>query len=293
MKSVLDVEVSGFQSYGDIHPKSVNLLSWLTSKKFAAQIIKLREENAKVERDRLKATLPAITVSGVFAPTRKEENLIRHSGLICIDIDRKGNEAIVNFSELKNELTKLKNVAYAGLSASGQGYFIIIPIKHPEHHKLHFEALKNDLESYGLLIDSAPQNVASLRGYSFDPDAYFNHGAIPYQKMKRGKRAGEKKKVRVIKPVFERPGSTVEKLVSGIVARRIDITASEPEWFRLACAFANEFGEQGRGFFHQISQFHPEYDPAVTNRKFDHAIRAKYNSITIATFVKLAKDALY
>jgi hypothetical protein len=292
MKSVLDVEVSGFQSYGDIHPKSVNLLTWLTSKKFAAQIIKLREESAKAERDRLKATLPAITVSGVFAPTRKEEHLIRHSGLICIDIDRKGNEAIVNFSELKNELIKIQNVAYAGLSASGQGYFIIIPIKYPEHHKLHFEALKNDLESYGLIIDSAPQNVASLRGYSYDPGAYFSHGAIPYQKMKRSKRASEKKKLRVIRPVFEKPGTMVEKLVAGIVARRIDITVSEPEWFRLACAFANEFGEQGRGFFHQISQFYPEYDRAETDKKFDHAIRAKYHSITIATFVKLAKDAL-
>ena len=126
MKSVLDVEVSSFSSYHSKEPVNVNLLEWLQSNNHKTDIEKLRTVADKSQRDEIKATLPAITVSGVFHPTRKEENLKKHSRLICIDIDQKGNEAIENFGELKEQLFKMKNVAYASLSASGRGYFIII-----------------------------------------------------------------------------------------------------------------------------------------------------------------------
>ena len=102
--------------------------------------------------------------------------------MICIDIDQKGNEHISNFSELKQELFKIKNVAYAGLSASGNGFFLIIPIAYPKRHKQHFNAIQDDLSAYGITIDAAPQNVASLRGYSFDENALFRHDAIPYRR---------------------------------------------------------------------------------------------------------------
>ena len=42
MKSVLDVEVSCFRSYAGTKPKPVNLLTWLTSDKYADQIQALR-----------------------------------------------------------------------------------------------------------------------------------------------------------------------------------------------------------------------------------------------------------
>jgi hypothetical protein len=116
MQSVLDVEVSCFASYAGTTPKSVNLLSWLKSEKYASEIKQLRSLDDKHQRDRIKASLPAITVSGVFDPARKEENLVLHSGLICVDIDEKGNEHIENFQALKAELFNIQNVAYAGLS---------------------------------------------------------------------------------------------------------------------------------------------------------------------------------
>jgi len=134
MKSVLDVEVSCFKSYTGKEPKSVNLLAWLTSDKYKKEVCTLRKIQNKPRRDEIKASLPAITVSGVFNPVRKEGKLVRHSGLICIDIDTKDNEGIANFIELKEELFKIKNVAYAGLSVSGNGFFLIMPIKYPKLH---------------------------------------------------------------------------------------------------------------------------------------------------------------
>lgn len=264
MKSVLDVEVSCFKSYSDRIPKPVNLLVWLNSKKYAKQILELRNTKDKAIRNKIKASLPAVTISGQFEPTRKEDNLIHHSKLICIDIDYKGNEEVVNFKDLKQELFKIKNVAYIGLSASGNGYFLILPITYPKRHKQHFLALKNDLEGYGLKIDSAPQNVASLRGYSSDPDALFRHDAIPYRKWGKPKKLTPAKVAKGhYYPSFKDYTSTkdeVEAIIQQIVTQRIDITTHEPDWFRIACALANEFGEEGREYFHVLSQYHPRYN---------------------------------
>jgi hypothetical protein len=35
-------------------------------------------------------------------------------------------------------------------------------------------------ELIGITLDDKPKNVASLRGYSYDPEGYFNHSAIPF-----------------------------------------------------------------------------------------------------------------
>ena len=292
MKSILDVEVSCFKSYKSNEPKPVNLLTWLTSDKYAGQIKALRSIEDKGKRDKIKSRLPAITISGSFHPSRKEENLVKHSGLICIDIDPKGNEHIMNFPTLKEELFKIQNVAYVGLSASGKGFFLIIPIAYPKRHKQHFQAIKNDLLSYGLAIDSAPKNVASLRGYSYDGNALFRHDANSYRKWGKPKPS----KIRPSLTISRFPeGSTrakVDALVEQIVKHNIDITAYEPDWFRLACAFVNEFGEEGRGYFHAISQFHDRYDYAATDQKYDYVMKKRYNSISIGTFFRLASNKL-
>lgn len=295
MKSVLDVEVSCFRSYAGTKPKPVNLLTWLTSDKYADQIQALRTLDEKVARDKIKASLPAITVSGTFDPSRKEENLIQHSGLICIDIDLKGNENIDNFMALKEQLFHIENVAYAGFSASGMGFFLIIPIAYPKRHKEQFAAIHRDFSSLGLVIDTAPKNVASLRGYSWDSDALFRHQARPYRKwLKPG--AVENRKAMVVKSFQASPGTDtkarVERLVQHIVDRRIDITEEEEDWFRLACAFANEFGEEGRGYYHSISQFYLHYNYHQADRKFDHALTGKYQDIKIGTFFWLADHIL-
>ena len=292
MKSVLNVEVSCFKSYAGKQPKSINLLNWLKSDKYKDTIKNLRKENEKSTRDKIKAKLPAITVSGTFYPTRKEENLIKHSGLICIDIDLKGNEDISNFGTLKEQLFHIENVAYAGLSASGNGFFLILPIEYPEFHKEHFNAIKEDLSGFGLTIDAAPQNVASLRGYSWDEKPLFRHQPVPYSKWKETKTIEKKKKSKLILTKEWEDGDTkakVEYFVHQIVAQQIDITQNEPDWFRIACALANEFGEWGRDYFHQISQFHVGYDLKDANTKFDHALSGKYSKIGIGTFIQLAK----
>lgn len=292
MKSVLNVEVSCFKSYNSKNPKTVNLLDWLTSDKYAKEVLELRAIEDKVKRDEIKANLPAITVSGIFGPIRKEENLVKHSGLICIDIDRKGNEDIENFADLKQELFKIRNVAYSGLSVSGKGFFVIIPITYPKRHKQQFKALKKAFYDLGITIDSAPQNVASLRGYSYDPDALFRHNAVPFRKWADPDRKKSQRKLKAYQPYrnITDTKAKVEAIIQQIALQRIDITQNEPDWFRLACAFANEFGETGRKYFHEVSRFYSGYDQQEADQKFNHALKGKYGQIGIGTFFKMVQD---
>ena len=183
-KSVLDVEVSCFKNYWEEkNPRNVNLIAWLTSNKYQNKVDAIRAIDDKAKRGEIKATLPAITPSGQFR-TREtkvplEEKLIKHSGLIQLDMD---NLSKGDLDIFKKELQKLKNIAYLGESVSGLGLWALIPIPpDPASHKAYFDKLLETFGNrYGITLDNKPKNVASLRGYSYDPEAYFNHSATPF-----------------------------------------------------------------------------------------------------------------
>lgn len=161
-------------------PKEVNLLYWLNSKKFIHLQNALRASNDQDKKIELKKKMPCITASGQFSK-RGKSYLVKHSGLIAIDIDQKDNLHIQNFSSLKNELSKNLNIAYCGHSVSGSGYFALIPIAYPENHLQHFQFIEDYYKSFGLVIDPACKDISRLRFYSYDPDAYFNHTAKPLE----------------------------------------------------------------------------------------------------------------
>jgi len=205
MKSVLNKEVSRFANYESKVPESVNLLTFLTSNKYVDKVRQIREIEDKDRRDELKATLPAITPSGLFSPSRKAANLVRHSGLIQFDIDQRDNPCI-DVVDLKKQLAHIKEVAYCGFSVSGRGLWGLVPIQWPEKHKEHLRALQRQLSSFGVALDSAPSSVVSLRGYSFDSDGYFNHTAKRFTLIDQPERRP------VTLPRFSSQSLNIEKL---------------------------------------------------------------------------------
>ncbi len=294
--SILNVQVSGYNDYYTPQPISINLLSFLRHKKYADKVTEIRATLDKSARDAMKATLPCITPSGTFTK-RMEENLTAHSGFIQFDIDAKDNPAYFEGVEstedvmalcesIKSEISKQPFVAYAGLSVSGRGLWGLIPISEPSEHKAHFASLVLFFANMGIALDKAPSNVASLRGYSFDQNAYFNHSAEQYT----DKVYPVKNEVRQhYQPTQTTETEKVGLLVKSIVSQRIDITGGYLAWIKLAFAFSAEFGDSGREFFHEVSQFHPQYSYAATNKKFDQCLKAKAKS-TIATFYAIAAE---
>ncbi len=285
--SVLDTPISVFDNYKGTQPiKRISLLKWLCDDSLKHDVLKIRAIEDKTERDRLKAKLPAITVSGTFS-IRNKKSWIKPSGLMCLDIDKKNNEHIENYADLKSILATAPFIAYCGLSVSGTGYFVIVPILFPEIYQAHFEALRLLFERIGIYIDISGKDVCRLRGYSYDAAPHFNHDAKPFQYFIEQRR-----------PIIEPKSVTqnadnkiwVEKYLAEIAAKEIDVSGNYRTWLNLGFAISAEFGEEGREYFHQISKYYPGYDLDETDTQFTRCLRANGKGIGIGTFFKICQD---
>jgi len=144
------------------------------------KVEKIRNEPNKTKRKALKLKLPAVTPSGIFYGMPVMHGLVEHTGLICIDIDAQDNQDSCYFHCLKDYLKCMDCVAYCGLSASGKGFFLIIPIANPKHHQRHFKALQIEFAAHGITIDAQCREITRMRSASYDPTPYINLNAVPY-----------------------------------------------------------------------------------------------------------------
>lgn len=282
--SILNVEVSLFDNYKSTTPSPVTLLDWLKSDKFKTEVEFLRSIEDDEKQKELKSSLPAISPSGVFS-YRDAQHLIEHSGFMSFDIDYQDNRHITNFNFLRFQLSHIPNVAYCGLSVRGKGYWGLIPIPKstPAVHAQRFKALLQDFADLGINLDSACSDVSRLRIASWDQDAYFNHNAVLYGKIWSAPQR------EYSRPSISDTRDKVESIISQIKVMKTDITEGYSNWFNLAAAFANEFGEGGRGYFHALSMYHPKYKSTETDRTFDSCLKRQYRRITIGTFFHLAE----
>jgi len=62
-------------------------------------------------------------------------------------------------------------------------------------------------------------------------------------------------------------------------------------WLELGFAIAQEYGEGGRGYFHQISQQSPKYDAQKCDKQYSHCVKSDKSGITFATFLYHCKNA--
>lgn len=79
------------------------------------------------------------------------------------------------------------------------------------------------------------------------------------------------------------------KAVRFVQAKRIDITNQYKDWFRIGCALAHEFGEEGRHWFHLISRVYEDYNEGDCDIQYSKCLKyRKDNGITIGTFFSFA-----
>jgi hypothetical protein len=289
-----DIMISWFNNCKSTVSNEISLMDWLTGDSYRKQVEVIRKTENKEQRSLLKQNLPCATLSGLFS-VRKASGLIKHSGYLCIDIDGSDNPHISDFEKLRNQFSKIINVAYAGLSVSGKGVFCLIPILYPEKHKEHFEAFKADFESLGIIIDKSCGDITRLRFYSFDEKAYFNKNAVEYVKYieRNEKKKNFHKKMlytnKLKNSSSNNPSQRVESILLKIESTGIDITGSYNQWFQIGCALANEFGEDGREMFHRVSQYSDKYIDTKTDAQFDKCLASKY-SYKIGTFFHHAEE---
>lgn len=287
-QDVLNVSVScTLNYYTHSNPKPINVLTWLRSSKYIDAVNLLRMETDKAKRDKLKALLPAITPSGTFTHV-EAASLIEHSRLLQFDIDPKDNPKIRNYADLKAQISKLPFVAYCGLSASGNGFWGLVPIAYPERHSQHFDALRRVFAHYGIRIDTKPRSVASFRGYSYDLAPYLPERVMLFELYDAPPKPARPKPLKLTTDA-DKERTRVETCMGELTRRGLDLTSDYGDWYAIGCGLANSFGESGRDYYHHISQHHPKYQPGETDRQFTACLKAG-SQATLGTFFHLCKQ---
>ena len=82
-----------------------------------------------------------------------------------------------------------------------------------------------------------------------------------------------------------------ETVVSGIEAGLIDLTKDYNVWLNIGYALAAGLGENGRIYFHRISQFNPLYTFDKAEAMYEKCMKAKREGISMSYFFDLAANA--
>ncbi len=285
--------ISAFANCKAKEGKETTLRAWLSDKSHIELVNRIRSTSDKDERTKLKALLPCATLSGLFS-TRNAEGLLKHSGYLCIDIDASDNPNILDFDDLRDQLSHISNVAYCSLSVSGKGCFCLIRILNPEKHKEHFEAFKIAFQKLNIIIDKSCGDVTRLRYYSYDENAYYNfENAIPFDGIVNSHSATkitvETKKRNVRRSQGNDSRDKIHLIISKIVSTETDITGDYKQWFEIGSSLASAFGEGARELFHAVSRFSDKYNEHSTDKQYDACLTCCHQ-FTIGTFIYYASE---
>jgi len=243
--------------------------------------------------NKFKRVLPAVAVSGEFKNRAKSANLndkiLNHSGLICLDIDKKDNIKLNNNNIVDNECLA------QFISCSGEGIKIIYkckPTKDAAEHRRVYDAACERLQKKGvkLKIDPVVKSISSLQYISYDPKLYYN----PSTRLLI-------KPLPPIKAVKRKPSENLEKDLEQLnvyidALGEKDITSEYEDWLNILFGLAYSLGEEGREPMHRICKNYPGYIPDDCDEKYDSCLERSPDSIekpiTIGTVFQLISAGL-
>ncbi len=178
--------VSMFKSLADPTPTSITFDEFLDAVRDGdakSAITRIRAEPDEEKQKVLKRLLPCVTLSGVFSGGHRQEHLVEHSGLICIDFDVDRNPDINGHAEdLRDHLVKDEFVRAAFVSARGNGVAAVCRIEDQRHQDA-FDALQAHFKKeHGLVADPSCRDISRLRFLSWDADAKENVSARVFKR---------------------------------------------------------------------------------------------------------------
>lgn len=278
-------------------------LNWIRNGEFKEQIEDIRGTKDKDARSAKKKGLPAATVSARFFPTRNIKNLVGHTGLIQIDLDD-----VEDILKVLGWLLKDPYTLACFISPSGNGIKIIVRIPpNAKTHRASFRALRRYYrEKYGAELDDACSDVSRLFYVSYDPNIFVNFEASEFAELEQAELSQAIKEpitnsedealtgediphFKNHNPTLDVLHKEVEIVIGRILEAKKDITASYKDWLSIGFAFANEFNEAGRHFFHDVSRFHPTYNSIECDKQYNICLQGNGQGININTFFFLAK----
>ena len=156
-------------------PVSVKeIFQLITSEKLIAQTEMIANCKSKAEQTRLKkTTLPSITFSGIFK-RRKDDQLVKYSKLICIDLDD-----LKELVQTKQKILEALHPILIFVSPSRTGLKIVFVINSDERqHKDYFHAIKSMFsKELGLRIDKGAE-ISKACFLCHDQDAFYSEDYV-------------------------------------------------------------------------------------------------------------------
>ena len=277
-------KISYFKNVQDTKPKTIYLEDWLSKtikppKELEKQVLKFRNLRSK----RLKLKIPCVTISASFKKVRNLDNIKQKTNLICIDIDLDSNP-VANMELVKSLFTSHPSTLYVGYSVSNNGIYAIIRISKGKVLIKYFKHFKKNLKRLGVIIDESCKDYTRLRFFSYDSEAYYNPKAKPFKLPKKRKLKPSKKTGNASRTDTEK----VEAIINLIEMNAIDITSNYEDWYKIAGALNEAFGESGRDYFHRISKYHHDYSIKKTDNKYNNC--RNMNRVTLSSFFHVASE---
>jgi VirE N-terminal domain/Primase C terminal 2 (PriCT-2) len=257
-------------------------------------IFTLRGPIPKQEYDQIKKeSIPCVTLSGTFTH-RDRKNLVNHSGLMQVDIDK-----VEDYDATFSKLCKDEYIYVCFRSPGGNGIKVIVKINpSADTHKSQFQALEIYFKTkFGIIIDSMCKDLARAMLLSYDPDIYCNPRANVFEEM-YVENVNERKAPRGPQLMPQPKGNyhdedidVVERLIAALEGNGIDITNTYENWIKVGFALGTTFGENGREYYHRIGRMYPLYTPEETDRTYTLLLARNNGKTKIASIIYLAKEA--
>lgn len=201
MKSWLHTQVSLYRTHSDNFGRAATLRDILLNEfiRDIDTLIDIRQldrsaSGYEIAKKELKDTLQCFTPAALLQSKQKNNvQIVQRSGLMQIDIDKKGNEDY-DMEELKQHMFTLPCVAFCGLSPSGDGFYALVRIAEPERLAEYAEHFFVVLKHHGITPDTSKgKKVENLRYVSYDGNMLIRDDPQPLQ-VKRFYKLQEPKK---------------------------------------------------------------------------------------------------
>ena len=241
---------------------------------FKSQVKKLRglyKRGNDEEYSKKKKSLLAFTPSALYQGGRRTEFLQEYTRIIILDLDKLGDK----INELKQKAVSCKYTYCCFISPSGQGLKILVRTDSSmSKHKEAFMKIQNYYEELlNIKIDPSGKDISRLCFFSYDEDLYLNEKSETF-------------KIKVSMNIE----NDIEKLISIIEEKRIDITNDYDTWLKIGFSIESEFGESGRSYYHSVSQYSENYNYEKCNEQYNKCVKNNSSGITIKTLFHYAKQ---
>lgn len=225
--------------------------------------------------DKLKKGLFAIYASVLMRGSNKGVSSIdEYTGILVVDVDGKDNAPdLLDWAPKALRGDQWVLGYHRSCGGKGLAIYYLVDSTQTEHAAAYKELAERLYHLHGINADLACSNANRARLISYDPEAYLNSSAEVWSIAEVP--AQFDRQVRGIAALHEGEGHAI--CVAAIEAG-VDLTSMPQSWYRLGKWVAQQYGDDGRELFHQLSQFHPEYSTRETDKKYTYMLRSLQTS---------------